>query len=259
MAAVGAELNLIDSYWQKAKKMPINQANEFINDAADLTGAQRNDLITRRKRQEEIATATTNNKVFWDTKAQATKDPNSLTDDILEALVKPNSLTWDDAEKIRDIRDKENHPLKRGNAVRAFTVLEELKDIRVAMLKSAMKEDPTITSDTLREELLQQYQMKNDLEQWLMEKDRTSEEIEKKVNSMTSPIATDVVLNWFERIMWLRGRQQLFGLVGTEEERLAKKIKETQIAGLPRLRGFTTEEENISGLSDDELRTIIRE
>lgn len=259
MAAVGTELNLIDSYWQKAKKMPINQANEFINDAAVLTGAQRNDLIARRKRQEEIATATTNRKVRWDTLLQATKDPNSLTDDILEALVKPDSLTWDDAEEIRKIRDTENHPLKRTEATRAFTVLEELKDIRVSMLRSAMRDDPTITSDTLREELLQQYQMKNDLEQWLTEKDRTSDEIEKKVDLMTSPIATDVVLNWFERIMWLKGRQQLFGIVGTEEERLAAKIKETQIAGLPRLRGFTAEEENISGLSDDELRAIIRE
>ncbi len=32
-----------------------------------------------------------------------------------------------------------------------------------------------------------------------------------------------IALNWFEKLMWSKGRRQLFGLVGTEEERLAKK------------------------------------
>lgn len=133
--------------------------------------------------------------------------------------------------------------LNRSDAKRAVTVLEELKDIRVSMLRAAMKDDPTITSDTLREELLQQYQMKNDLEQWILKKDRTTDEIEKKVELMTSPIATDIVLSWFERLMWSKGQRQFLGLIGTEEERLAKKITKTQIGGLPRLKGFTTEKE----------------
>lgn len=138
---------------------------------------------------------------------------------------------------------KPDSALNRSDAKRAFTVLEELKDIRVGILKAAMKDDPTITSDTLREELLKQNQIKNDLEQWILDEGRTTEEIEKKVELMTSPTATDVVLTWFERLMWAKGQKQFLGLVGTEEERLAKKIKKTQIGGLPELKGFTTEEE----------------
>ena len=141
MAAIGAELNLIDSYWQKAKKMPINQANEFINDAANLTGAQRNDLIVRRKRQEEIATATTNRKVRWDTLREVTKNPQTVTDEWLESLVKPNSLTWDDAEEFKKIRDDKAEPLKTPRAQLYFNSLDELFDKRETDADERMKWD----------------------------------------------------------------------------------------------------------------------
>jgi hypothetical protein len=141
MAAAGAELNLIDSYWQKAKKMPINQANEFINDARVLTGAQRNDLIARRKRQEEIVTATTNRKVRWDTLREVTKSPQTVTDEWLESLVKPNSLTWDDAEEFKKIRDDKAEPLKTPRAQLYFNSLDELFDKRETDADERMKWD----------------------------------------------------------------------------------------------------------------------
>ncbi len=236
--------------------MPFKEAIGYLNDLEGITSAERNDLIARRKRQNEIETATTNRQVRWDTLLKISKDPASVTDEFLEELVKPNSLTWDDAEELKGIRDKDNHPLKRADSVRAFTFLEELKDIRIATLKSAMKDDPTITSDTLREELLQQFQMKNDLEQWILEKDRTTEEIEKKVRAMTAPVASDIALDWFERMMWI-GKPQLFGIVGTEAERLAKKQKKAQVGGIPPLKGFEFEED-LSKLTDEELEAIIR-
>ncbi len=240
-----------------AKAMPFKEALAYLNDLEGVTSAERNDLIARRKRQNEIETATTDPQVRWDTLLKIEKDPESVTDEELESLVKPDSLSWDDMEELREVRDKDNHPLKRADSVRAFTFLEELKDIRIATLKAAMKDDPTITSDTLREELLQQFQMKNDLEQWLLEKDRTTEEIEKKVRAMTAPVASDVALSWFERVMWI-GRPQLFGVVGTEAERLAKKQREAQIGGIPPLKGFEPEEEDLSKLTDEELEAIIR-
>lgn len=252
--ATAQKQDMLNKLHVAAKIMPFERAISYLNDIEGLTSAERNDLIARRKRQNEIETATTNRQVRWDTLLKISKDPASVTDEFLEGLIKPDSLTWDDAEELRSIRDKDNHPLKRADSVRAFTFLEELKDIRIATLKAAMKDDPTITSDTLREELLQQFQMKNDLEQWILEKDRTTEEIEKKVGAMTTPVASDIALNWFERMFWI-GRPQFFGLVGTEAERLARKQKKAQVGGIPPLKGF---EEDLSKLTDEELEAIIR-
>lgn len=107
-----ANQSLLDDIHEAAKALPYEVAIQFLNDIKGIDKADRNDLIARRKRQNEIETATTNRKVRWDALRKVSKDPDSVTDEYLEGLVKPNSLTWDDAEEIRKIRDTENHPLK---------------------------------------------------------------------------------------------------------------------------------------------------
>lgn len=217
--AVLQHQNFLEQVAVDTREMPIADALSAINQISRtaITETERNGLIAQRKRQEEIATATTNRQVRWDTLLKIAKDPESVTDAYLEALVKPNSLTWDDVEELRKIRDTDNHPLKRADARRAFTTLEEIKDMRITMLKQAEG-----TEEELREELLLQFGLKNDFEKWLLEKDRTTEEIEGKVKSLTEPDVEEIALNWLERLMWTK-RTQLFGLVGTQEERLAKK------------------------------------
>lgn len=69
-----------------------------------------------------------------------------------------------------------------------------------------------------------------------------------QASSFYSELVEPVVLNWFERLMWLKGRKQLFGIVGTEEERLAKKKKEAGIIG----------EDELTNMTDEELEAIIR-
>lgn len=204
------------------REMAIDDALTLINQIprTAITETERNGLIAQRKRREEIATATTNRQVRWDTILKIAKDPESVTDEYLEGLVKPNSITWDDAEELRKIRDTENHPLKRADARRAFTTLEEIKDMRFSILKEADG-----TEEELREELLLQFGLKNDFEKWLLEKDRTTEEIEKKVKSLTEPDVEDIVLNWFEKLILSKETTPFFGrFTGTTEEKhLAKK------------------------------------
>lgn len=69
-----------------------------------------------------------------------------------------------------------------------------------------------------------------------------------QASSFYSELVEPVVLNWFERLMWLKGREQLFGIVGTEEERLAKKKKKAGIIG----------EDELTNMTDEELEAIIR-
>lgn len=106
---------LLDTYHDTAQILPFDEAITFLNNVKGIESAERNDLITRRKRQNEIATASRNDKVYWDTLIQATKDPQSVTDDDLDALIKPNSLTLDDAKAIRKERDTDS-PLKTPRA-----------------------------------------------------------------------------------------------------------------------------------------------
>ncbi len=70
----------------------------------------------------------------------------------------------------------------------------------------------------------------------------TPEQAVKFYDELVNPI----VLNWFEKLMWSKGRRQLFGLVGTEEERLAKKRAKAGVI------------EDLSTMTDSELEAIIR-
>lgn len=116
----------IDTIYETAKTMPYAEAITYINDFKGITEAERNAIIKRRERQNEIETATTNRKVRWDVLRKLGKDPDSVTDEYLEGLVKPNSLTWDDAEEFKKIRDTKNHPLTSPRAQIYFGELDRL-------------------------------------------------------------------------------------------------------------------------------------
>lgn len=63
------------------------------------------------------------------------------------------------------------------------------------------------------------------LDDWAVKnKDDTNftEKFQDEVKRQSTPIAEEITLNWFERLMWTK-KPQLFGLIGTQEERLAKK------------------------------------
>lgn len=197
--AIYQKQNTLNKLHNAAKTMPYKEAIGFLNDIEGLTSAERNDLIRRRERQEEIATSTTNRQVRWDTLLEIAKDPASVTDEYLNGLVKPNSLTWDDAEELRNIRDKDNHPLKRTDFQRGLTTLEEIKDMQITIMKA-----DDATAEELRDELLLHFRFKNDLEQWMTEKDRTTEEIEKKVKSLTTGVVEEMVHEFWDisNIFW---------------------------------------------------------
>ena len=124
----------IDNTHNVAKAMPYKEAIGFLNDIEGLTSAERNDLIRRRERQEEIVNASTNDLVRWKLIREAS-DPNNaktMTDEYIESYIKPNSITGSDAEQIASIRDSKDTPLKTPRAQIYFKHLEDLyknKDI----------------------------------------------------------------------------------------------------------------------------------
>lgn len=188
-----------------AREMPIADALSAINKIprTAISETERNGLIAQRERQEEIATATTNRKVRWDVLRQVTKDPQSITDEWLESLVKPDSLTWDDAEEFKKIRDDSDEPLKTPRAQLYFNSLDKLFD------KRETDDEKRMNYDIANEKLVQFFKTT---------KTPTAKQAAEFYDDLIHPI----VLNLFERLMWTK-RPQLFGLVGTQEERLAKK------------------------------------
>lgn len=118
---------LLETVSEAARAMPYKEALYYINviPRADITETERNSLISQRKRQEEITTATTNPKVRWDTLRQLQEDPRTVTDEILEGLV-GKGLTWDDAEEFKKIRDTKSDPLNTPRAQLYFNRLDML-------------------------------------------------------------------------------------------------------------------------------------
>jgi len=128
IAAIAKRQKVLESIAVNARGMPHKEALNYLNKISRelITETERNGLISQRNRQNEIETATTNRKVRWDTLRKLTKNPESVTDDYLESLVKPDSLTWDDAEEFKKIRDTENHPLKSSGYHLYSNILNEL-------------------------------------------------------------------------------------------------------------------------------------
>lgn len=120
----------LDGLHQQAKQMPYNQAIGMLNDVQGLTSAERNDLIRRRERQNEIETATQDSGVYWDTLRKLTNDPDSMTEPQIADLVKPNSLTTDDYKEFMGIKENAASPLKTPRAQLYFNSLDKLFDER---------------------------------------------------------------------------------------------------------------------------------
>lgn len=61
---------------------------------------------------------------------------------------------------------------------------------------------------------------------------KTNKQKQEEMDALLLPAQEEIVLNWFERLMWIK-RPQLFGLVGTQAERLAKKKAKAGIVEEP--------------------------
>lgn len=88
---------------EQAKIMPYKEAVSYLNDLKGVTSAERNDLIARRKRQNEIETAVTEPKVYWEALRNVTIDPDGTTEEYLASRV-GKGLTTDDYKEFMGIK-----------------------------------------------------------------------------------------------------------------------------------------------------------
>jgi len=108
---------------------------------------------------------------------------------------------------------KPGSPTKRPAVTRGHTAIEEVFDAWIS------SEEPEFEAESRMLQLKQQ--KKNDLDAWILEKDRTDEEIEKKVKFQTRIPKEKTVLNWFEKLTLPKKPSQLFPK--TETVYLAEK------------------------------------
>lgn len=173
----------------KIPKTDFLKAYENVNEAIS-------DFRKNRKTKEE-----TIDVLYGNLKNISQEDGEQLLNRIYE-IAKPDSA------------------LNRPTAKRAFTLLEEYKDIRLSQLKSAKA-----TDQEAKEELLLWFGLKNDFEQWLLSEERTDKQIEEKLRGMTRPVAEEITLNWFESLILAKEATPFLGKYTgtTEEEKLIKK------------------------------------
>lgn len=118
----------LDGLHETAKAMEFDQAIGMLNDVKGLTSAERNDLIARRKRQNEIETASEaeGNSVYWDLLRRVTNDPDSVLEPELAKNVKPGGITVAQYEKLMGKKDDVDDPLKTPRAQLYFNALDAL-------------------------------------------------------------------------------------------------------------------------------------
>lgn len=121
---------LLDTTHEAAKVMLFNEAISFLNDLKGVTRAERNDLIARRERQNEIETATRDSETYWNLLRRVTKDPDSVSEPEIADAVKPNGITTDDYKELVRIKDTVDDPLKAPRAQLYFNSLDKLFDKR---------------------------------------------------------------------------------------------------------------------------------
>lgn len=176
----------LDGLHLTAQQMPFDEAITMLNNIKGLSSAERNDLIRRRERQQEIATATKDTGVYWDTLRKLTNDPDSMTEAQIAALVKPNSLTTDDYKEFMGLKEDESSPLKTAGAQLYMGVLD-------AMYPGVLKP----TEETSLDEI-QEYDIKNNqLRTWIEKNpDATPEQRRKYFDELIGPKVT----TWLERL-----------------------------------------------------------
>lgn len=204
---------------EAAKAMPYREAIQYLNDLEGITSAERNDLITRRKRQNEIETATHNDDVYWDTLRKLTKDRDSITEEQLAGLVKPNSLTVDDYKEFMQMKDAES-PLSKPSVKTALTLFDNLKTMGAYVGKPPTE----MTIEEKRENIQTWADIKNEFIKWVLANpDATEDQIERKQKALVEPERKEITLNWLQRLLLKKTGRQLFGFVLSEEEALREK------------------------------------
>jgi hypothetical protein len=124
-----------------------------------------------------------------------------------------------DATEAKSLRNtllantKEGSPTRRPAHTRAMIEIEEVMDAYIKVQDLTFEEE--------KEALRDKHKIKNDLDAWALEEDRTDEEIEKKTNSLLAPSREKIVLNWFEKALLIERRQ--FGFIASELDQLVKK------------------------------------
>ena len=125
-ATIYQRQKVINSAHEAAKLMPFKEAIGYLNDLKGVTTPERNDLIARRKRQNEIETATRDSETYWKLLRRVMNDPKSVTEPEVAVAVKPNSITTDDYKEIMGIKDAVDDPLKTPRAQLYFNSLNAL-------------------------------------------------------------------------------------------------------------------------------------
>lgn len=212
---------LLETVHEAAKLMPYTEAIGYLNDLTNITSAERNDLISRRKRQNEIETASHNDSVYWNTLRKLTKDRDSISDDELEALVKPDSLSVDDWKEFTELKKPEGL-LSKPSVKTALTLFDNLKTIGAYVGKPPAE----MTIEEQRENIQTWADIKNDFIKWVQDNPgATEDQIERKQKALVEPEREETKLHWWTRFWRKKKGRQLFGLVLSEEELIAERKK----------------------------------
>lgn len=140
----------------------------------------------------------------------------------ISEATKRREITTTVAMKLRDrlaTKDDPDDPMNRSDVKRGLGVFDDLERFEI---EQAKKDE--VGLEEIREIRLKYQKIKDEYERWIGSQEKLTEKIvQDKIEQMTEMETEGIVLSWFEKLMWSKGRRQLFGLVGTEEERLAKK------------------------------------
>ena len=157
--AMFEKLVQLDELHERAKVMPYQEAIMMLNDVKGVTSAERNDLIARRKRQDEIENSTESegNSVYWNMLRKVTRDPDSVTEAMLDELVMPGGITVKQWKELNDILEDEDDPLKSPRAQLYFQSLDELYDKRLT------DDEQRMNYDIANEKLMNAFRQKPDM------------------------------------------------------------------------------------------------
>lgn len=232
-------MQMLEQFAEAGRDMELAEATTFFNEISReiISETERNGLVAQRKRQEQIVTATTNRKVRWDVLRKVTENPQSITDEYLESLVKPNSLTWDDAEEFKKIRDDKDDPLKTPGAQLYMKTLDVL-------YPDVLKPEEKTTADRIEEYDRRNIQLRNWLEK---NPDATPEQRRKFFGELTEDIVKDLDLwQWFGKLLRPKETTPFWRHFGTTEEAALARKK------APEPKTIEEFNETVSNIEDDE-------
>lgn len=95
---------------------------------------------------------------------------------------------------------KDDSPTRTPAHTRGITEIEEIADAGIAWNKANLKSKDYGFEEESRD-LHTKNRLKNELDAWALEEDRTDEEIEQKIKSLTAPVKGEIVTSWIDN--WL--------------------------------------------------------